>query len=146
MRGDRSFRGSRYLVEGTCPMLRRSFVFGALFAITLVAANGCQSCSSCHDYDPPVAHCNCGGCSTCGCNSGCSSCGCSSCGCGGGCSSCGCNSGCSSCGCGGGGGCSSCNGGPVMESADSNEGVPMQGQVMMPQSNGQYAQRPMNSR
>ena len=79
-------------------MLRRSFVFGALLAITLAAANGCQSCSSCHDYDPPVANCHCGGCSQCGCNSGCSSCGC--------------NSGYSSCGCNG--GCSSCNGGTAM--------------------------------
>src|SRR3979409_283959 len=67
-RSNRSHRGSHSLVEGTSSMLRRSFVFGALLAITLTAANGCQSCSSCHDYDPPVANCHCGSCSQCGCN------------------------------------------------------------------------------
>lgn len=58
-------------------MLRPSLLFGALLGLTLFAANGCQSCSSCHDYDPPVANCHCtpgpqacssGGCSSCGCN------------------------------------------------------------------------------
>jgi hypothetical protein len=89
-------------------MLRRTFIYFALLAATLTVANGCQSCSSCHDYDPPVANCHCGGCSQCACN--------------GGCSSCGCNSGYSSCGCND--GCSSCNGGATMQPTDSEQVVP----------------------
>jgi hypothetical protein len=66
-------------------MLRHSLVLAALLATTLVSANGCQSCSSCHDYDPPVANCQCGGCEPqCGCSEGCSGGGCSSCACGNG--------------------------------------------------------------
>src|SRR5215203_1214425 len=66
-------------------MLRHSLLCAALMAITLLGANGCRSCSSCHDYDPPVANCHCGHCPRCGysadgCNTGCSSCGCSDCG------------------------------------------------------------------
>src|SRR5262245_7284893 len=83
-------------VRPLLPILRRDAAmprFGLLLAaiITLVAtaAGGCRSCSSCHDYDPPVANCNCdacgthrsgsafaGGCNGCseGSNAGCSTC------------------------------------------------------------------------
>lgn len=27
---------------------------------------GCRSCQNCHDYDPPVADCQCAGCTACG--------------------------------------------------------------------------------
>src|SRR3954447_24757378 len=70
-------------------MLRHSLLCAALLVTTLLGANGCRSCSSCHDYDPPVANCHCGHCPQCGysggCNTGCSSCGGGpgSCGCGG---------------------------------------------------------------
>jgi hypothetical protein len=30
-----------------------------IIAATTLASGGCRSCSSCHDYDPPVANCNC---------------------------------------------------------------------------------------
>ena len=38
-----------------------------LFLVGLIAAmslpvGGCRSCSSCHDYDPPVANCECNAC------------------------------------------------------------------------------------
>jgi hypothetical protein len=63
-------------------MLRHWLVLAALVASSLFSANGCQSCSSCHDYDPPVANCNYGpNGQQCGCNGGCSSGGCSGCGC-----------------------------------------------------------------
>jgi hypothetical protein len=58
-------------------MLRHSLVLAALWATSLISANGCQSCSSCHDYDPPVANCNYG--PQCGCHGGSSNC--SGCGC-----------------------------------------------------------------
>lgn len=72
--------------------------FAAVLIVTFSLANsGCRSCSSCHDYDRPVADCECGtccgragsaftGCSDGGCTtSGCDSCeggpsGCNSCG------------------------------------------------------------------
>jgi hypothetical protein len=100
-------------------MLRHSYVLGALLAVTLMAANGCQSCSSCHDYDPPVANCH-FGCGQCGCNSGCSSCGC--------------NDGCSSCGCGGG----------AMQPTEMSDGAASEGEVVMPQGNTQSAPRSSN--
>jgi hypothetical protein len=56
-------------------MLRRSLIFAALVVMTMFA-NGCQSCSSCHDYDPPVANCDCGNCQQCAGGDGCASCGC----------------------------------------------------------------------
>lgn len=30
-----------------------------LLAATTLSSGGCRSCSSCHDYDPPVANCEC---------------------------------------------------------------------------------------
>jgi hypothetical protein len=95
-------------------MLRFSFVVAALVSVAGLSAGGCRSCSSCHDYDPPVANCQCGSCGEpCGCGS-CGNGGCSTCGCSGGACS---NGGCSNCGCAGGncsnGGCTSCgNGNP----------------------------------
>ncbi|MFO0788055.1 MAG: hypothetical protein U0805_01270 [Pirellulales bacterium] len=68
-------------------MLRSSFLIAALAVTLLATANGCQSCSSCHDYDCPVKGCQCGYPSPSGCNGGCSGGGCNT----GGCSSCGCN-------------------------------------------------------
>ena len=34
------------------------FLLG-LVAALLLPVGGCRSCSSCHDYDPPVANCEC---------------------------------------------------------------------------------------
>ena len=71
-------------------MFRPCLLLFGLTLSTLLFANGCQSCSSCHDYDPPVANCQCGHCSQCGCSGGASACGCGGgsgtsggCGCGG---------------------------------------------------------------
>jgi hypothetical protein len=68
------------LASGRLLMLRYTYVFTALIGLATLSAGGCRSCSSCHDYDPPVANCHCG---TCGapCNGCGSSCGCSQCGC-----------------------------------------------------------------
>jgi hypothetical protein len=44
-------------------MLRSCLLLlGALVATT--SAGGCRSCSSGHDYDPPVANCHCNACGT----------------------------------------------------------------------------------
>ena len=57
-------------------MLRYSLVLAGLLSLAGLSAGGCRSCSSCHDYDPPVAnchcndggtHCACGGNSQCAC-------------------------------------------------------------------------------
>jgi hypothetical protein len=45
-------------------MLRTLCVVLGLLA-SMLSSGGCRSCSSCHDYDPPVA--NCEGCSCCSC-------------------------------------------------------------------------------
>jgi hypothetical protein len=74
------------------PMLRHYFALVAIVAATTLPSGGCRSCSDCHDYDPPVANCDCpgginraGSNSTCGCgDGGCgTTCGPSGCGCGG---------------------------------------------------------------
>src|SRR3954447_766396 len=66
-------------------MSRYTFVLAAVVSLTGLSSGGCRSCSSCHDYDPPCSHCNCGCSAPCGCNG----CGSSGCGCsGGGCSTC----------------------------------------------------------
>jgi hypothetical protein len=44
-------------------MLRRAILLTFVAAAILSANSGCRSCSSCHDYDPPVANCG-----ACGCN------------------------------------------------------------------------------
>ena len=80
------FNAARRSLRRDLSMPRHSLLVGALLAATLVVANGCRSCSSCHDYDPPVANCQCGHCPQCGCHGG------SACGCSGG-SACGCNGG-----------------------------------------------------
>jgi hypothetical protein len=78
--------------EGMLAMVRY-LTLVAIFISGLALANtGCRSCSSCHDYDRPVADCECGTCGcgragsafTGGCNGGCSTGGCST----GGCSTC----------------------------------------------------------
>lgn len=43
-------------------MLRLFLLPALLFAGAVVSATGCRSCSTCHDYDPPVACCQCGAC------------------------------------------------------------------------------------
>lgn len=49
-------------------LLGRTQVFAAALLLAVVAsATGCRSCQSCHDYDRPVANCQCGACSTSGC-------------------------------------------------------------------------------
>jgi hypothetical protein len=41
----------------------RLFLFPALLmAGATLASAGCRACSTCHDYDPPVADCDCGTC------------------------------------------------------------------------------------
>ena len=45
-------------------MLRHCFLLLGLVSSMMLPAGGCRSCSSCHDYDPPVADCG----SACGCH------------------------------------------------------------------------------
>src|SRR3954454_14684338 len=40
-------------------MSRYTFVLAALVSLAGFSSGGCRSCSSCHDYDPPVANCGC---------------------------------------------------------------------------------------
>jgi hypothetical protein len=82
-------------------MSRFAVLLAAIFSTITLAAGGCRSCSSCHDYDPPVANCNCDAHGT---HRSGSACGCSGSAC----------SGCSDGGCAG-GSCSSCNGGSPAE-------------------------------
>ena len=46
-------------------MLRRAFLLILASAAMNMSLGGCRSCSSCHDYDPPVANC---GSNACGCH------------------------------------------------------------------------------
>jgi hypothetical protein len=70
------------LSKGKSSMSRFAFVLATLFSIAGLSSGGCRSCSSCHDYDPPVANCQSGSCAApCGCAS-CGNGGCSACGCG----------------------------------------------------------------
>ncbi len=96
----RRLRGEPLIYRRTRFMSRYTFVLAALVSLAGLTSGGCRSCSSCHDYDPPVAnsqYCPPSGCNGCGCSGG-GSCGCSSCGDSGGASSscssgqCGCNS------------------------------------------------------
>ena len=41
-------------------MLRHLLLSVVLGTTLSLAGGGCRSCSSCHDYDPPVANCTCG--------------------------------------------------------------------------------------
>ena len=43
-------------------MLRRLALLAILTAVVTLPAGGCRSCDSCHDYDGPVADCQCGSC------------------------------------------------------------------------------------
>jgi hypothetical protein len=43
------------------PMLRYCLTLAVLLATTTLPSGGCRSCSDCHDYDPPVANCDCPG-------------------------------------------------------------------------------------
>lgn len=45
-------------------MLRQFLIPALMILGSTLALAGCRSCQSCHDYDPPVANCECG---TCGC-------------------------------------------------------------------------------
>ncbi|MCI0332336.1 MAG: hypothetical protein L0228_03815 [Planctomycetes bacterium] len=65
-------------------MLRTCLLLVGLLAANLLAG-GCRSCSDCHDYDPPVANCDCNAYGT---HRAGSACGCGGCG-----GSCGCESG-----------------------------------------------------
>jgi hypothetical protein len=38
-------------------MLRRAISLIFAVAVMTIPFSGCRSCSSCHDYDPPVANC-----------------------------------------------------------------------------------------
>jgi hypothetical protein len=44
--------------EGTILMLRRAMLLFFAVASMTMPFGGCRSCSSCHDYDPPVANCH----------------------------------------------------------------------------------------
>jgi hypothetical protein len=44
-------------------MLHRVILLCFVAAAISATTSGCRSCSSCHDYDPPVANCE-----ACGCN------------------------------------------------------------------------------
>jgi hypothetical protein len=70
-------------------MLRHALLFAVLIAATTLPTGGCRSCSDCHDYDPPVANCDCpGGINRAGSNSMCGDgCECGGCGCSDGCES-----------------------------------------------------------
>lgn len=46
---------------GTLVMLRNLLLIAGFVASTTLSAGGCRSCSDCHDYDPPVANCECAG-------------------------------------------------------------------------------------
>lgn len=48
-------------------MPRNCLLIIGLLAASMLPSGGCRSCSSCHDYDPPVA--NCEG-NACGCRAG----------------------------------------------------------------------------
>jgi hypothetical protein len=50
--------------EGMPAMLRPLWILAALAIATTFSAGGCRSCSNCHDYDPPVAACDCHACGT----------------------------------------------------------------------------------
>jgi hypothetical protein len=43
-------------------MLRRCCLPLGLVAAMILSAGGCRSCSTPHDYDPPVANCQCNAC------------------------------------------------------------------------------------
>jgi hypothetical protein len=45
--------------------MRRAILLISMAAATTISFGGCRSCSSCHDYDPPVAS---GDCNACGCH------------------------------------------------------------------------------
>jgi hypothetical protein len=51
--------------EGMLAMSKLSLLFAFLVVATGLWCGGCRSCSTCHDYDPPVANC---ACNACGCN------------------------------------------------------------------------------
>jgi hypothetical protein len=59
-------------------MPRLEMLLVGLITLTSLAAGGCRSCSSCHDYDPPVAGCQCDACGThragSACSGGCTTC------------------------------------------------------------------------
>ena len=46
-------------------MLRNWLLLIGLLTAAMLSSGGCRSCSSCHDYDPPVAN---GECNACGCH------------------------------------------------------------------------------
>ena len=43
-------------------MPRHWLLLIGMIAASAVAGGGCRSCSTCHDYDPPVANCDCNAC------------------------------------------------------------------------------------
>lgn len=44
--------------------MNRLLIAAVLFCATSTFSIGCRSCQSCHDYDSPVANCNCNHCGT----------------------------------------------------------------------------------
>jgi hypothetical protein len=59
--------------------MRPLFFLATLISAATLFAGGCRSCSDCHDYDPPVANCECNAYGT---HRAGSACGCGGCGCG----------------------------------------------------------------
>ncbi len=45
-------------------MVRPFMLIAGLALGTVFTGSGCRSCSSCHDYDAPVANCDCNACGT----------------------------------------------------------------------------------
>jgi hypothetical protein len=105
-------------------MLRHLLLSVVLGTTLSLAGGGCRSCSSCHDYDSPVANCGCG----CGRTGSVSNCGA--------CSPCdsGCPSNCTGGACGGGGPTGNCNCG--------NQGAPdaeyLENSPELPEYEGDY--------
>jgi hypothetical protein len=125
------------LVRRNAAMPRYELLLAGIFALTTSAAGGCRSCSSCHDYDPPVTNCNCDACGTH--RSGSAfppgSCGCSACS---GCS----QGGCSNCD----GGCSTYNGSGHVEGEYSEGEYPSDGSYPMEGATNVSPARPSNAR
>jgi hypothetical protein len=53
-----------FFMRRNAAMSRFGLLLAGIIALSSLTAGGCRSCSSCHDYDPPVAGCQCDACGT----------------------------------------------------------------------------------